>query len=86
MLALNGLFQPENENKVGPNGQFLMAPNLSQVLRAFGTKFESIKVKRLHNIPNNLTCFKPNLPQLISPKETRKIFIFFFKILNFTKI
>ena len=53
MLALNGIFQPENDNKVCPNGQFLMAPNLSQVLKAFGTKFESIKVKWLQNNPDN---------------------------------
>ena len=47
--------------KVGPNGQLLMVLNISQVPRGFGTKFESIKAKRLHNNLYDLANFDPNL-------------------------
>ena len=46
---------------VDPNGQFLMVLNISQVPRGFGTKFESIKAKRLHNNLYDLANFDPNL-------------------------
>ena len=47
--------------KVGPNGLFIMVPNISQVPRGIATKFESIKAKRLHNNLYDLANFDPNL-------------------------
>ena len=42
--------------KVGPKGLFLMTFNPPKVSWGIGTKFESIKVKRLPNKPYDLAC------------------------------